>query len=268
MARHFLITVILALGAAHHSPASAQQCGSLSEKLCGYVSTTVVNWNERFGDAATIDTWRYIDTQEVVDAAALIALTETGDPVRVANLNSEDSIRLVPLPETVRERLYQAELAHVESFIGDGNRLVHRVALDWIAGNEQFNSVLVASDTSPFIFDRTLTSVVLESVTNSCFHLRLNWLWGIKRGEIYIDFAPYRESDPCAPQLIHWMNLGQANAKMPRSFYENGQCVGRYAWAYATPLGSFEFDIDAVSFAVSGLGSMGGGKGRCFKTVH
>ena len=246
-----------------YSSATAQQCGELTEESCGYVAAAVSNWNTLFSSNARIQRWDYAGA-ETADAASLISILDQGSDWRVAGVDSEGNIAIVPMNEELREQWHSAEFQHLEQLLGDDSATVHLVSLDWKLSDEKvFVSTIIVNDRYPFLHGRILSGIVLESDSNSCLYKRLLWLWGDTRGEISIDLRPYGENFHCARVAKAWMSFGNARAKMNEVEYDDNSCVSAYAWAYATPLAIISFDANSFSLTVSGLGSKGMGSGDC-----
>ncbi len=244
-----------------NSAVFAQICGDLEEKLCAYVSIAVANWNQRFGETARITEWSFIENTTVEVNSLVDQLDAAGDG-RLPTVDSEGQINLVPISTEAMEQWREAERQHLLSIIGDNVGTVNLVNLDWETRDGTFSSTLVANDRNPFLHERALSSIVLEHSSNSCLNIRLAWLWGRTRGEIFAAL-PRRASGDCARASAAWMTLGSAEIKMGEIMYNNGTCSSAYAWAYATPLVSASFSNDNFSFTITGLGSRGTGNGDC-----
>ena len=198
-----------------------------------------------------------------MDANSLIAILDEESDTRVASVDAEGNVRLDSPNGQLREQLQAVEFPYVNRFLRDGRGIVHVVALTWSTNEGSFDSALVVSERYPFLHDRTLSSIVLESNANSCVHKRLEWIWGATRGEIYIDLVPYENGSRCARVTEAWMMLGNAQVEMNEVSYGDTACSSTYAWAYATPLGSLTFSQENLSFTIEGLGSSGQGSGDC-----
>lgn len=171
----------------------------------------------------------------------------------------------MPLNGEQKEQRRSAEFQVLEQMLGDDSATVHFVELSWSSLYEDFASTVIVSNLYPYLYGRVLSNIILESSSNSCVYKRLLWLWGLTRGGISIDLRPYGEDFYCARATEAWMYFGDARAEMSDIQYDNDRCMSAYAWAYATPFATLEFDVDFFSFTVRGLGSKGTGTGDCIE---
>ena len=248
-----------------YSSSNAQECGDLTEKSCGYVAAAISNWNTLFSSTARIQKWSYTRT-ESANADSLISILDQSGGQRVASIDAEGNVSIVPLSGELREQWRNAEFEHLERMLGDDSTTVHLVDMNWSLSDEDFSSTVIVNDRYPYLHGRILSSIVLESDSNSCVYKRLLWLWDLTRGEISIDLRPYGEDFRCARASEAWMYFGDARAEMSEIEYNDNSCRSTYAWAYATPFATLAFDVEFFSFTVGGLGSKGTGAGDCVES--
>ena len=265
--RRLMTLVLICTLMAPYTIATAQDCGALQEKLCGYVAAAIDNWNARFSNAATVQTWEHTEMVDV-NVDSVISILNQGFDTRVGSMDNEGNMRLDSLNGQIKEQLQPTESSYLNRFLRDGHGTVHVVDLTWTTTDGQFESRLIVNDTRPYLYDRILSSVVLEADTNSCVHKRLSWIWGVRRGEIFIDLQQYDNGMRCARMSEAWMVLGSAQVEMSEVSYGERSCSSTYAWAYVTPFASLTFHPESISFTIEGLGSRGQGYGDCVEVTQ
>ena len=252
-----------------YSGAAAQECGGLPEESCGRVATAISNWDTRISSSAGIQEWRYLE--EIGGVQLLIEKLDEDDAFRVASVDGKGNVVIEELNVQQQEQWRVSEHETLKSLVNsDGNR-AHLVELLWNSSGGDFKSTVIASDEYPYLYGRILSSIVLESNSNSCVYIRLLWLWGTTRGEIFADLVPYGEGEESFCARIYpppWMILGDARVEMGDVTYKGEYCKSPYAWAYGTPLASISITRDPLSFQVSGLGSRASANGDCVKPMH
>lgn len=250
-----------------HSSAIAQECGELSERTCGFLAAAITTWNTRLSSNVRIEQCHY-DRQEVANVDSLLSILDRESEWRVPSMDSEGNISIVQLSSELRSQWRRAEIGHLRQLLGGNSGTAHFVRLVWRSrSGEEFLSTVIGSNTPPYLHGRILSSIVLESESNSCLYKRLMWLWGSTRGEIAaeLELEPISQNNKldCKKTDSAWMALGDAYVKMREIEYMDGGCRSAYAWAYATPMATISFNADLFSFTVSGLGSKGMGSGDC-----
>ena len=245
-----------------YSVASPQECGDLPVTLCERVATAISKWNARFSDTARIQSWSHTQTARLnIDSLIAVLDEDNGNPLAV--VDSAGNVRVEVIGDELREQWSDAERSHLFALIGDDVGDVSLVNLNWVIDEKRSNSVLVATNHFPYLHERTLSSVVVESRESSCENILLKWIWGSERGRILVDLKPYDNGAICMPKSRAMMQLGSAQVHMQEVEYGDTTCSSRYVWGYATPFASLSLDVGRFSFVIGGLGSTGTGNGDC-----
>ena len=244
---------------------TAQNCGDLPESLCGYVETAVSNWNNHIDTDARITGWVHESTQRLRSHSIIDILG--GNDIRAVNVDDEGRVHIVLLNEEEKNRWYSAELSHLNQWFSDDIATIHIVNFAWNTPDGDFNMKGVVNERDPYLYDRILSGIVVESDSNSCLYKRLDWLWTSKRGEIFASLTPQVNTSRCQQEFFAWMTWGRAEVRMGDVSYHSAGCSSQYAWAYATPVVSISFDHGSFSFTFTGLGSSGMGGGTCDASI-
>ena len=247
-------------------PITAQDCGELSREQCGYLSATVENWNRYIGGSYSIV--RSIHVGRIDPDIAISSINETDRIWIPVYEDVERTVSLVSLDNRDLIRQWRSEQASYMEQKLRGAKDINLVTLDWQNSNgPDFQTDLVLSDVYPFVHGQIVSGVVIESDNNGSFRKELSWLWGLIRGEIYVNVihssSGYGDASWCRQYAHAWLDLGDAQVNMKDPEYNNGVCRSAYTWGYVTPIASLTFEIEAFSFTISGIGASGKGLGVC-----
>ena len=250
----------------HIVPITAQDCGELSREQCGYLSATVENWNAFTGGSSIIVGSAHVGKIDSENAVSSITATDRiWIPVYE---DAERTVNLVPLDDDDLNRQWLSEQAsYLERRLSSAKN-INLVELNWqTSGGRDFQTNLVLSDVYPFVHGQIVSGVVVERDRSGSFRKELSWLWGLIRGEIYVNLihssSGYGDASWCRQYAHAWLDLGDAQVYMNDPEYNNGVCSSTYTWGYVSPIASLTFNIEAFNFTITGIGASGRGLGVC-----